>query len=203
MPRPQGDDLREADGRFVRPLLTVEEHAEVVVRVRVLGIYAYCDPIVRFGFFRLAFGPQDHTEIVVRVGVLRFERDRALVCDDRIVELESILQDDPQIAVPVRSLRFELQAPPDQRDCILASCLLMREDAREVQRARMVGRDIKNAAVDVCGSSPLLALLQREGDRHRLVQAEGAVVPGHRSRPRLCAASPNYPSLLPLRSYLK
>ena len=74
----QRDDLREADGRFVRPLLAVQQDAEVVVRVRVLGIDANGGSIRRFGFDHLALCPQDHTEIVVRVGMIRIERDRAL-----------------------------------------------------------------------------------------------------------------------------
>ena len=47
--------------------------------------------------------------------------------DDRIVQLESILQDDPEIAVPVRPIGLELETSLDQRDCLLAPPLLMRE----------------------------------------------------------------------------
>ena len=52
--RPERDDLGEADGRFVRPLLAVQQDAEVVVGVRVLGIDADGGSIRRFGFDRLA-----------------------------------------------------------------------------------------------------------------------------------------------------
>ncbi len=125
--RPQRDDLRKADSCFVRPLLAVQQDAEVVVRVRVFGIYANGDSICSFGFDQLAFGPQDDTEIVVRIGVIRIKCNRALIRDDRFVQLEPILQDDPQIAVPVRPIRLELETPLDQRDCLLAPRLLMGE----------------------------------------------------------------------------
>ena len=98
-----------------------------MVRVRVFGIDSSGDSICRFGFDRSVLGPQDHTEIVVRIGVIRIKRNRALVCDDRIVQLESILQNDPQIAVPVRPIGLELETPLDQRDCLLAPRLLMGE----------------------------------------------------------------------------
>ena len=85
--RPERDDLGEADGRFARPLLAVQEDAEVVVGVRVLGIQADGGAIGRFGFDRLALRSQDDTEIVVRVGVLRIECDRALIRAERFVQL--------------------------------------------------------------------------------------------------------------------
>ena len=58
---------------FVRPLLGVQQDAEVVVGVRVLGIDANGDSIRRFGFDHLALGPEDDAEIVVRVGMARIE----------------------------------------------------------------------------------------------------------------------------------
>ena len=91
------------------------------------GIDANRGSICRFGFDRLALGPQDDAEIVVRIGVIRIERNRAPIRDDRFVQLESILQDDPEIAVPVRPIGLELETPLDQRDCLLAPRLLMRE----------------------------------------------------------------------------
>ena len=142
--RPQRDDLREADGRFVRPLLAGQQDAQVVVRVRVLRIDADGGSICRFGFDRLVLGPQDNAEIVVRVGMVRIERNRASIRDDRIVQLESILQDDPEIAVPVRAIGLELETPLDQRDCLARSApadarALLRSATHRRSRARRRG----------------------------------------------------------------
>jgi hypothetical protein len=65
----------------------------------------------------------------VGIGVGRIERDRALVRRDRIVQPEPILEDDAEIAVPVRALGLELEASLDQYDGLLASRLLVGEDA--------------------------------------------------------------------------
>ena len=161
-----------------------------------LGVQANGDSIGRLGFDRLALRSQDDTEIVVRVGVIRIECDRALIRADRFVQPESILQDDPQVAVPVRALGLELEAPLDQRDCLLAPRLLMGEHSRVVQRVGMVGRDLEDAAVDLARSRPLLVLLQHDGDRYRLVQAEGAVILGrllHAGRGVVAARSVTLP----------
>ena len=88
MLRPQRDHLREADRRFVRALLAVQQHAEIVVGVRVLGVDADRVPVRRFRFGRLAFRPEHDAEVVVRVGVARLQRDRAAVGGDRVVELD-------------------------------------------------------------------------------------------------------------------
>ena len=180
MLRPQRDHLREADRRFVRALLAVQQHAEVVVRVRVLGIDANGVAIRRFRFDRLAFRPQDDAEVVVRVGVARLERDRAPVGGDRVVELEPVLQDDAEIAVPVRAIGLELEASLDQRDRLLAPRLLVGEHAGEVQRVGVVRCGFEDAAVDLVRGRPLLGLLQHDGDRDRLVEAEGAILAGQR-----------------------
>ena len=75
----------------------------------------------------LSLRPQEDAEIVVRIGMIRIERNRALIRGDRLVQLESIPQDDPQIAVPVRPIGLELETPLDQRDGLLAPPLLMGE----------------------------------------------------------------------------
>ena len=71
--RAERDHLGEADRGFVRPLLGVQQDAEVVIRVRVLRIDANGGPIRRFGFDDVALGPEDDAEIAVRGGVGRIE----------------------------------------------------------------------------------------------------------------------------------
>ena len=93
------------------------------------------------------------------VGVGRIECNRALVRRDRLVQPEPILEDDPEIAVPVRPLGLERETSLDQSDGLLASRVLMGEDPREVQRVGMVGRGFEDPAVDLSGGRPLLGLL--------------------------------------------
>ena len=156
-----------------------------MVRVRVLGIQVNRSSISLLRLHHPSLRPEHHTEIVVRVGVLRVERDRALVRAGRPVQLESILQHDAQVAVPVRPPGLELEASLDQRDRLLALRLLVGEHPREVQGIRAVGRDVEDAAVDVRSGRPLLVLLQDDGDRDRLVHAQPATAGGqllHRVR---------------------
>ena len=52
------------------------------------------------------------------------------------------------------------------------SPLLMRKNARIVQRAGMIGRRLEHAAVDLVGLNELLVLLQKNGDRNRLLERQ-------------------------------
>jgi hypothetical protein len=142
----------------------------------VLGIDADRGSVRRFGFDDPPFGSKHHAEVVVSVGVVLVERNRVPVRRDRLLQLEPILEDDPEIAVPVRPLGLELETSLDQCDGLLTSCLLMGEDAREVQRVGMVGGNFEDPAVDLPRGRPLLGLLQRDRDRQRLVETQRAVV---------------------------
>ena len=106
------------------------------------------------------------------VGVARVELDRALVSCGCLVQPETILQDDPEIAVPVGAVGLELDASLDQRDCFVASLLLMGEDSGEVQGPSMIGRGFENAAVDLGSGRVLLGRIARldvnfEDEMHR------------------------------------
>ena len=105
----------------------MQQNAQVVVSIRVFWIYANDGSIRRLGSDQLAFGPQYDTEIVVCVGMVRIECDRAAIRGDRFVQLESILKDDSEIAMPVRATGLELETSLDQRNCLFAPLLLMRE----------------------------------------------------------------------------
>ena len=160
-----------------------------------VGSRANGGSISRLRFDHPALRPQKDAEIVVRVGVIRIERNRPLTGGDRLVQLESIAQDDRQIAVPVRSIGLELETPLDQLDCLLAPPLLMGEHARVVDRVGIVGRDLENAAVDVAAAAHCSFCCSRiaiEIASSRLTARSRR----HRSRPV-------QPSLLPLMSYLK
>ena len=137
--RPERDDPGEADGRLVRPFLAVQQDTQVVVRVGVLGIQVNRSSICLLRLHHPSLRPEHHTEIVVRVGVLRIERDRALVRAGRPVQLESILQHDAQVAVPVRPLGLELEAPLDQRDRLLALRLLVGEHPEKCRASAQSG----------------------------------------------------------------
>jgi hypothetical protein len=52
-----------------------------------------------------------------------------------------------------------------------------------VQRVGMVGGDFENPAVDLPRGCPLLALLQHDRDRQRLVETQRAVVARQLGRP--------------------
>jgi hypothetical protein len=145
-----------------------------------LGVDAYGVAIRRFRFDRLAFGSQDDAEVVVRIGVARLERDRTTVGGDRVVELDAVLPDDAEIAVPIRALRLELEASLDQRHRLLAPRLLVGEHAGEVQRVGVVRCGFEDGAVDLVGGRQLPSLLQHDGDRDGLVEAEGAILAGQR-----------------------
>ena len=173
--RPERDHFAEADDGFVRPLLAVQQDAEVGIRIRVLGADANGGPIGRFRVAQVALRPQEHPEIVVGIGMIRIEGNRAPAGGDRLIQPESIAQDDRQIAVPVRPLGLELDALLNQRDRLIAPALLMREHSRVVERVGKIGRFFEDPAVHVAGSHPLVVLLEPDGDRNRFVQVDRPV----------------------------
>jgi hypothetical protein len=176
MPRPERDHLREGARCLAPAAEAVQQDAEVVVGIGVVGIDADRRPVRRFRIGDASQRTEDDAEVVVGVGVARVELDRALVSCGCLVQPETILQDDPEIAVPVGAVGLELDASLDQRDCFVASLLLMGEDSGEVQGPGMIGRGFENAAVDLGSGRVLLGLLQRDRDRKRLVDGQRAVV---------------------------
>ena len=78
---------------------------------------------------------------------------------------------------------LELEAPLDQRHGSRALRLLVCEHPREVQRVGVVRSDLEDAAVQVGGGRPLLVLLQGDGDRDRLADAERAILGGRLVHP--------------------
>ena len=58
---------------------------------------------------------------------------RAFVLGDRIAESAVGLQNNPEIAMPVRLIRAEREALPDEVDGFIGSALLVRQQAGVVQ----------------------------------------------------------------------
>ena len=65
---------------------------------------------------------------------------------DGFVEVARFLEHDPEVVVPVRRVRHDRKTFLDQRDRIVAAPELVREDAREMQRAGIVRIDFENLA---------------------------------------------------------
>ena len=88
---------------------------------------------------------------------------------ESICEVQPVvrLEDDAEVAVPVRLIGHEREAPLDERDGFVVPPLLMREHAGVVQRSGMIGSGLEHPAVHLVGLDELLVLLQqdREGDR--------------------------------------
>ena len=82
------------------------------------------------------------------------------------------LQDDAEIAVPVRLLGREREAALDQRNGFVAAPLLVREHAGVVQRTRMIGRGLEDSAVQLVRLGELLVLLQKDRERDRLLERQ-------------------------------
>jgi hypothetical protein len=81
----------------------------------------------------------------------RVEGDRAAVGLHGGLEPAVLLEDDAQVAVPVRLVRAEREAALDERDCVFLPSLLMREDTRVVQRAGMIGGHVEHSSIQFPG----------------------------------------------------
>ena len=172
MLRPQRNDFRVARRGFLRTLQRVQQDAEVGPGVDVGGIELERRTVGGFGLLRLSAGAQQDAEIVVRIRVARVDRDRAAIGVDRLAKPCGRLQHDAEIAVPVGFVGLKREASLDQRKGLVVSLLLMREQAGIVQCARVVGRGLEHAAVDLVRRCVFLVLLQQDRDRDRLFERQ-------------------------------
>src|SRR5207237_2449529 len=83
-----------------------------------------------------------------------------------------VLEDEAGIAVPVRLIGHEHEAALDQREGFAVAFLLMREHPGIVQRTRMIGDSLEYSAVDFLSVGELLVLLQKNRERHRLLERQ-------------------------------
>ena len=106
------------------------------------------------------------------IRVARIDGDRAPVRVDCPIQPAVRLEDDAEIAAPVRLIGHERKAPLDQRKGFIVAPLLMREHAGVVQRTRMIGCSREYAAVQLLGLAEPLVLLQKDGQRNRLLERQ-------------------------------
>src|SRR5687767_10593352 len=107
------------------------------------GIQPYGIEISGFRFERMTGRPQQHPQIVVGVRMFWVDSYRSPVRVDCQIEPVVRLEDDTEIAVPVRLLGDERNASLDERNGVLVSPFLMREHAGVVQGSRMIGHGLQ------------------------------------------------------------
>jgi hypothetical protein len=105
----------------------------------------------------------------------RIERNRALTRDDRLIQPESIPQDDRQVAVPVRPRGSSSRLLSISLTASSLRPFLMREHSRVVHRIGMVGRDLEDGSCRCCLPPPTGRSAGADRDRYRFVQAYNAV----------------------------
>ncbi len=82
------------------------------------------------------------------------------------------LEDDAEVAEPVRFIGHEREAPLDEREGFVVPSSLMREHAGVVQRTWMIGRCLEHPAVQCVGLVELLVFLQKDRERDRLLERQ-------------------------------
>ena len=82
------------------------------------------------------------------------------------------LEDDAEVAAPVRLIGHEREAPLDEREGFVVPPLLMREHAGVVQGTRMIGCSLEHPAVHLVGLDELLVFLQKDRERDRLLERQ-------------------------------
>jgi hypothetical protein len=69
-------------------------------------------------------------------------------------------------------IRHERDASLDEREGLLVSPLLVREQAGVVQRPRMIGCHFEHTAINLARCNELLVFLQKDRDRNRLFERQ-------------------------------
>jgi hypothetical protein len=106
------------------------------------------------------------------VRVARIDGDRTPVRVDCEVQPFVRLEDDAEVAVPVRLIGHERDASLDEREGLVVPPLLMREHTGVVQRTRMIGCSLEYPAVHLVGLNELLVFLQNDRERDRLLERQ-------------------------------
>ena len=82
------------------------------------------------------------------------------------------LEDDAEVAVPVRLIRHQRDASFDQCEGFLVPPLLVREHAGVVQRTRMIGCHLEHATVNLVGLDEMFISLQKDRERNRFLERQ-------------------------------
>ncbi len=80
------------------------------------------------------------------------------------------LENDAEIAIPIRMAGRELEASVDERYSVVTAPLLMSKHTSEMQRLGMIGRNFKNTFIQFLRLSQLRVFLKDNGDRQRLTE---------------------------------
>ncbi len=137
-----------------------------------VGTQADCRSVGGLGLFRPASGAQQDAEIAVRVRVAGVDLNGAFVLGDRIPESAVGLQNNPEIAMPVRLIRAEREALPDEVDGVIGSALLVRQQAGVVKSVWMVWRHIEHPGIELLCLGQVMLLLQLDRQRDGLVDRQ-------------------------------
>src|SRR5262249_20652025 len=121
------------------------------------------------------------------------ELDGPFVLGYRVAESATGLQNYSKIAVPVRLVRAECEALPDEVDGVIGSALLVCQQTGVVQGVWVLRHHVEHAGIQLFRLGQVMLLLQLDRQRAGLVD---------RQRPRLRRFH-HYPTLLPCRSNLK
>ena len=136
--RPERDHLAVARRRFLGPLQPVEQNAEIGVRVDVFGVSwmaARYAASASAGFRSLSAPRRDCCARSRGSGSMAIARRYASTA---LVQPAVRLEDDSEVAVPVRLVGREREAPLDERDSFVVAALA---DARARRRSAAPGDD--------------------------------------------------------------
>src|SRR4029450_3980147 len=135
-------------------------------------IEVYRRAVRGFRLDRLSGRSQQYAQIAMGIRMAWIDCDRTPVGGDCQVQLGVRLEYDAKVAVPVRLIGHKREASLDKLDGFADLPLLMRQHTRVVQRAGMIGRNLKDAAVQFVSFREMLVLLQEDGERHRFLESQ-------------------------------
>ena len=191
--RSEPDHFAVAGRSFFGALQTLEENAQVGVRINMVRVQSDGCAIRAFRFDRLPGRPQQHSQIAMGIRVARIDGDRTPVRIDCEVQPVVRLEDDAEVAVPVRLIGHERETPLDEREGFVGPPLFMREHTGVVQRTRMIGglsnsRSAILPQVTIYGLSPILEVkgpgrlvverLDKQGERHEVMVGKNSLLRG-------------------------
>src|SRR6185437_12597574 len=143
--------------------------------------------VIRFGFERaleralprrnLALLQERDAEIVERGGEIGLHPDRVAIAGDRLVELAERAIDRPEIVVIVGLAVVERDRPLDRCERRFVPAELMLDEAEEMMRAGMLGRDVEHGAVERLRFDEPALLLQAEGGVETLDKIDHGMAP--------------------------
>ena len=170
--RVNSQSLAVAGNRFRDLIGRAQQAGQVVVGIS--GFRSKLDggAVFRFSVLKFALRPQQNADVVMHLGMAGVDSQRFAIGGNRLLQPALLLQHIAKIVVPISLLRRMLKALRNQRDGFIAMTQLVCQNAKKMQRRRMLRLNRQHFPVQGLSLDQLALLVAFDGAYHRFLGGE-------------------------------